>query len=217
MIKVLSLSIFEKVVVLDKNEEVLCIRKKLLPESWVNLKSIVPLNLDKFVQKCSQAGFEFIKRSDAENDSSYKQIIPYIVLQTTDHNKTAVYQRRGSEQRLRDLWSLGVGGHINPVDMSSQKKTFKQILTAGINRELGEELDQMPVKNTPEFIGLISEDITDVGKVHLGAVFRIKTNHPEKFMPGEELFQFKWVKTSHLSGLNLELWSEMAKELLAKN
>ncbi len=204
-------------VVLDKNEKVLCIKKDLLPESWVSLKSIVPLNLAIFVEECSKAGFEFIKRLDAENDSSYKQIIPYIILQTKDHEKTAIYQRQGSEQRLNDLCSLGIGGHINPVDVSRQKDSFQQILIAGMERELNEELDQMPENSSPEFIGVISEDITDVGKVHLGAVFRIETNSPEKFLPGEELFQFIWEKTNSLHQLNLELWSTMALELLADN
>ncbi len=152
---------------------------------------------------------------DVENDSSYKQIIPYIVLQTMDSDKTAVYQRQGSEERLHDLWSLGIGGHINPVDMDTSKDAFKQILIAGMERELDEELEQMPEHDQPEFLGVISEDITDVGKVHLGAVFGINTNSPEIFLPGDELFQFKWEKTSDLQQLNLELWSTMAMELLS--
>lgn len=202
---------------MDKNEKILCIKRDLLPDSWVTQKSVVSLELDMFIENCSTSGFEFIKRIDAENDSSYKQIIPYIILQTKNHCKTAIYQRQGSEQRLHDLWSLGIGGHINPVDVNTQKDSFKQILIAGMERELSEELDQMPENSSPEFIGVISEDITDVGKVHLGAVFRMETNSPEKFSPGEELFQFTWAKTNSLYTLNLELWSTMALELLPDN
>ena len=202
---------------MNKNEKILCIKRDLLPESWVTQKSVVSLELDMFIENCSTLGFEFIKRIDAENDSSYKQIIPYIILQTKDHCKTAIYQRQGSEQRLHDLWSLGIGGHINPVDVNTPKDSFKQILIAGMERELSEELDQMPENSSPEFIGVISEDITDVGKVHLGAVFKIETNNPENFLPGEELFQFIWEKTNSLHQLNLELWSTMALELLADN
>ena len=200
---------------MDKNEKVLCIKRDLLPESWVAQKSVVSLKLDIFIENCSTSGFEFVKRIEAENDSSYKQIIPYIILQTKDHGKTAIYQRQGSEQRLHDLWSLGIGGHINPVDVNTKKDSFKQILITGMQREIDEELEKMPEELSPEFVGVISEDITDVGKVHLGAVFRIKTNSPEKFLPGEELFQFTWAKTNSLHKLNLELWSTMALELLA--
>ncbi|NOX35804.1 MAG: phosphoesterase [Deltaproteobacteria bacterium] len=197
------------------NEKVLCIKRQLLPKSWVRKKSIIPLELDIFIKNCSMAGFEFINRTSAETTPSYKQIIPYIILQTADVQKTAVYNRQGSEQRLHDLWSVGIGGHINPVDMKAQNYSFKQILIAGIKRELNEELDQRPKEDQPGFIGLISEDVTDVGNVHLGAVFRILTTTPEKYLPGTELFQFRWEKTKNIGKLNMELWSELALELIS--
>ena len=200
---------------MSKNESVLCIKRDLLPASWVCKKSIVPLELDDFIEKCCASGFEFINRSDAEKDVSYKQIIPYIVLQTQDFEKTAIYNRQGSEQRLHDLWSIGIGGHINPIDMETQTTSFLQILTVGMERELQEELDQRPKGDLPLFVGVISEDVTDVGKVHLGAVFRILTSTPEKFLPGSELFQFTWEKTRNLEQLNLELWSKLALKLLS--
>ena len=200
---------------MSKNESVLSIKRDLLPASWVCKKSIVPLELDDFIEKCCASGFEFINRSDAEKDVSYKQIIPYIVLQTQDFEKTAIYNRQGSEQRLHDLWSIGIGGHINPIDMETQTTSFLQILTVGMERELQEELDQRPKGDLPLFVGVISEDVTDVGKVHLGAVFRILTSTPEKFLPGSELFQFTWEKTRNLEQLNLELWSKLALKLLS--
>ena len=200
---------------MSKNESVLSIKRDLLPASWVCKKSIVPLELDDFIEKCCASGFEFINRSDAEKDVSYKQIIPYIVLQTQDFEKTAIYNRQGSEQRLHDLWSIGIGGHINPIDMETQTTSFLQIMTVGMERELQEELDQRPKGDLPLFVGVISEDVTDVGKVHLGAVFRILTSTPEKFLPGSELFQFTWEKTRNLEQLNLELWSKLALKLLS--
>jgi len=201
----------------NKSEAVLCIKKKLLPESWVQRKSIVPLGLDLFTEKSSAAGFEFINRPDAEKDPSYKQVIPYIVLQTMDFKKTAIYNRQGSEKRLHDLWSIGIGGHINPIDMETQKDSFAQILITGMERELKEELAQRPENDLPHFIGVINEDITDVGKVHIGAVFRILTNSPEKFLAGSELFQFAWEETKALEKLNLELWSNLALELISSS
>ncbi len=200
---------------MTKNESVLCIKRKHLPKSWVQNKSIVPLEFDTFIDKCAAAGFEFVNRQDAEKDSSYKQIIPYIILQTQDLEKTAVYNRQGSEKRLHDLWSLGIGGHINPVDVDTHESSFKQILISGMERELDEELEQKPMGYHQNFIGVISEDITDVGKVHLGAVFRILTDSPDKFIPGSELFQFTWEKTHKLDTLNFELWSKLTLELVS--
>lgn len=195
-------------------ESVLCIKRNLLPNTWVQKKSIVPLTLDLFIENCIQAGFRFIDRTKAETDPSCKQIIPYIILQTKDFEKTAVYNRQGSEKRLHDLWSIGIGGHINPVDQTGQNDSFQQILIAGMERELDEELDLRPEKDHPDFIGVISEEVTDVGKVHLGAVFRILTPSPEQFAPGPELFQFRWENTDTLDRLNLELWSRLALKLI---
>ncbi|MBU1341234.1 MAG: phosphoesterase [Proteobacteria bacterium] len=199
------------------NETVFCIKRDFLPESWVQKKSVVPMGLDVFIEKCATAGFEFINRLAAEKDPSYKQIIPYIILQTTDFEKTAIYNRQGNEQRLHDLWSIGIGGHINPVDMETQTTSFHQILITGMERELNEELDQRPKAELPKFVGVISEEITDVGKVHLGAVFRILTTAPEKYLPGSELFQFAWKKTKNLKELNLELWSKLALKLISES
>ena len=103
----------------------------------------------------------------------------------------------------------------NPIDRQTLNDSFFQILTAGMERELAEELEQRSKKDHPDFIGVISEDITDVGKVHLGAVFRILTDTPEKFVPGSELFDFKWAKTKNLEQLNLELWSNLALRLIS--
>jgi len=197
------------------SETVLCIKRNMLPESWVKSRSIVPLDLDVFMETCSLSGFEFLNRKDAEKDPEYKQVIPYIVLQTSDMKKTALYHRKGSEKRLHDLWSVGIGGHINPIDRGGQDTSFRQILTAGMERELNEELDKRPLNETPDFMGVISEDITDVGKVHLGAVFRILTDHPEEYLPGTELFQFTWTETGSLYTLNMELWSSLALCLLS--
>ena len=200
---------------MTENETVLCIKRNRLPKSWVQKKSVVPLRMDQFIETCSNAGFEFVNRPDAETDPNYKQIIPYILLQTRDLDKTAVYNRQGSEKRLHDLWSIGIGGHINPIDMKGQNYSFSQTLTAGMERELDEELTQRPKKDYPDFIGVINEAVTDVGKVHLGGVFRILTDTPEKFIPGPELFQFSWKKTKTLENLNMELWSALALKLIS--
>ncbi len=105
---------------MEKNEKVLCIKRDRLPLEWVKEKSIVPLQFDQFISTCSNAEFNFIDRPMAENDPSFKQIIPYIIIQTADLKKTAIYNRQGSEKRLHDLWSLGIGGHINPIDQENK-------------------------------------------------------------------------------------------------
>ena len=216
-------------------ETVLCIKRSELPGTWLKEKSLVPMSLDIFVNYCGNAGFKFIDRELAERQPELKQIIPYIILQTKDRKRTAIYNRQGSEKRLHDLWSIGIGGHINPVDsvnsymsgsnrkqsvqkvQKEQKDSFRQILMAGMHRELNEELLKRNKADSPQFIGIINEDITEVGKVHLGAVFAILTDSPETYQAGSELFQFKWMETKELRQLNMELWSILALDLVTPN
>lgn len=194
-------------------EKVLCIPRNKLPENWVSRRSIVPMTLEDFTGVGTQSGFSFMDRPVVEQDPGYKQIIPYILLQNSDRELTAAYCRKGSEARLHDLWSVGIGGHINPEDQAGTGEDFKKTVLNGMARELAEELIHRPASDRVEFLGVISEDITPVGSVHLGAVFRMETGTPEGYVPGPELYRFQWKKTSDLAALSLELWSELALEL----
>ena len=195
-------------------EKVLCVKRNNLPENWVQKKSIIVMEETAFFEKCSSFEFEFKDRTFVEKDSNFKQIIPYIVLQTKNLKDIAIYKRKGSEERLHDLWSIGIGGHINPIDADENQNSLKKIIITGMERELDEELSNMCDKDLPQFIGLINEEETDVGSVHIGAVFRIITENKNDYTSGDELVDFQWMKTEKAANLNLELWSKLAFELL---
>ncbi len=195
-------------------EKVLCMKRKDLPEKWVQKKTILKLNESIFFKTCSTFDFEFKAREVIENNPDFKQIIPYIVIQTKDLKHIAVYKRKGSEERLHDLWSIGIGGHINPIDANKNPDSIKDIVIAGIQRELDEELEKIGVGDKPVFAGVINEEATDVGSVHIGVVFMILTNNKNDYIGGDELVDFQWVETKKVSTLNLELWSKLAIELI---
>jgi predicted NUDIX family phosphoesterase len=96
-----------------------------------------------------------------ERDRSFKQIIPYLVLR--DGPRWFLMRRTtaGGDERLHGRYSIGVGGHMNPGDAG---------LLGGLRREWNEEL---VASFTPKFqlVGLLNDDTTDVGAVHLGAVY----------------------------------------------
>lgn len=201
---------------MSHREKVLCIKRELLPTAWVEEKSVMDMDESLFFATCNRAGFEFRERGIVETDPSFKQIIPYVVIQTIDLKLTAAYLRNGSEQRLHDLWSLGIGGHINQEDCPA-RSSFKEVLMAGMMRELDEELIKRPGNDIPSFSGIINEEKTPVGCVHLGAVFTLKTQNPDLFKPGPELANFTWKETETLAKLNLELWSRLALDLMGYN
>jgi predicted NUDIX family phosphoesterase len=103
----------------------------------------------------------FEPRLAMEADPSFKQIIPYLVLRDGERYFLMRRTRAGGDSRLHDAWSIGVGGHVNPGDRD---------LAGGLLREWTEELIADFV---PEFrlVGLLNDDTTEVGRVHLGAVY----------------------------------------------
>lgn len=103
----------------------------------------------------------FVHRSDAEVDPSQKQVIPYLVLRDADRWFLMRRTRAGGDARLHDRWSIGVGGHLNPGDGD---------VVGGLRREWAEEL---VADFEPDFIlvGLLNDDTTPVGAVHVGIVY----------------------------------------------
>jgi predicted NUDIX family phosphoesterase len=103
----------------------------------------------------------FEPRAAMERDPRFKQVIPYLVLRDRGRYFLMRRTRAGGDERLHDRFSIGVGGHLNPGDVD---------LPGGLAREWAEEL---AADFVPEFrlLGLLNDDQTDVGRVHLGVVY----------------------------------------------
>ncbi len=103
----------------------------------------------------------FAPRRAMEADPSFKQVIPYLVLRDGPRVFLMRRTRAGGDARLHDRWSIGVGGHLNPGDGD---------IHGGLLREWREEVT---AGFEPEFrlLGLLNDDTTDVGRVHLGVVY----------------------------------------------
>lgn len=109
----------------------------------------------------------YLERPIAEEDSSFKQLIPYVVVR--DGARTFLMRRTdaGGDARLHGKASIGVGGHLNPVDEG------EDALMAGLRREWSEEL-VAGWEPTFQLIGLLNDDSNPVGAVHLGVVFTVE-------------------------------------------
>lgn len=192
------------------NEKVLCIKKENLPNKWIEKYVSLNINENEFEKKINSFEVIFESRNLAEKNFELKQIIPYILIQNSKENLTGIYKRKGSEKRLEDLWSAGIGGHINNFDC---KKTVYETIKNGMLRELSEEIINLPKKYSISFCGIINEEETEVGNVHLGAVYKIISDDTNAFLPGEELDSFQFYNTSDLINLNMEIWSGLALKL----
>src|SRR4051812_50009181 len=110
---------------------------------------------------------EYRPRSEVEDDPSLKQIIPYVVLQCEDSVFCYTRGKSQGEARLHRRRSLGVGGHVAEADADG-KRSFEAYEMA-MRRELDEEVEvQSPGRM--RLMGLINDDSTPVGQVHLGVV-----------------------------------------------
>ena len=122
----------------------------------------------------------FLSRAQAENDSAYKQIIPYVLLAFQDRVLHYVRGKKAGEQRLVAKGSIGIGGHMNESD-ESLFAWDEQAYRAGVEREVNEEI-KIDTQFQDGIVALLNDDTTEVGRVHLGIVhvFRLAQQKVEK-------------------------------------
>jgi len=135
-------------------------RAELFPDGAPHGFSPGGLDLLDRIYECGH----FADRARVEEDPSLKQIIPYAVV-VRDDDVFRFRRRGGGERRLIGLASVGVGGHVNPPDAGD-------VILDALERELTEEL-YLPDERHVELLGLLNDDTTPVGSVHLGVVARV--------------------------------------------
>lgn len=153
----------------------------------------------------------FLPRKDVESDPSYKQLIPYCIFRC---GGLIFHYRRGQaggEGRLHSRRSIGIGGHISATDPLHGERVY----AAAMHREIAEEviLDSTVRESC---VGLINDDETAVGQVHLGIVHVFELDSA-KVLPREESI----LETGFASPTELlqqrdqfETWSQICLEHL---
>ena len=109
----------------------------------------------------------FLDRPVAEESPEWKQLIPYVLVRDGEDVFLMERTDAGGDARLHRKASIGVGGHLNPVDEGEDP------LMVGLAREWSEEL---VADWTPEYrlAGMLNDDSNPVGAVHIGVVFEVQ-------------------------------------------
>jgi predicted NUDIX family phosphoesterase len=189
-------------------EHVLVITRQLLDQLG-SFQGFQP-EVDRYLHAMLAPGANFfMERPAAELDPSHKQLIPYSIFH---HNGRYLCYTRGGksgEKRLVAKSSVGIGGHINPVDQGHDG-LGESMYYNSIEREITEEL-VIGGTHTQEVIGLINDDSTEVGSVHLGVVHRFELSSDDVKSNEDAIQNLRFHSLQELidSRDQLETWSQI--------
>lgn len=158
---------------MKQDEKVLVVARNIIFKDgvWQGIKTD---NLNYYLNLI-KTNYQFKKRGEVEGDPSWQQIIPYILFSYKDKYFLYKYLEKAGEQRLIKDYMLGVGGHINPIDI----KNGKDILEIGTMREWNEEVDYKGNILSKKIVGILNDDTRPVEKVHLGLIYHFIGDSPK--------------------------------------
>ncbi len=172
-----------------------------------------------FMAILEREGF-FVERAYAERTPALKQPIPYCLVIKEDQVFLLTRSKQGGETRLHNKLSIGVGGHVEPVDLPTSEELElhpdwnrrNPIPKAALREATLEELEiegDFKLKT----VGLINDDTNPVGSVHIGIVMLLIVDGSVRVRETEQL-SGKFVSLDELKqfardGANLETWSSL--------
>jgi predicted NUDIX family phosphoesterase len=187
-------------------EQVLVIPRSTVMDDpgWLGVRDA---DLEGFEELVAREG-SFKPRPAMEIDRSWKQVIPYLVLREGERYFLMRRTKAGGDARLHDRYSIGVGGHLNPGDGD---------LAGGLRREWREEV-RADFEPAFELIGLLNDDTTDVGSVHLGAVYLADSGGLPVAIRETDKLVGEFASRAEVAGVvdRMETWSALVFEHLER-
>src|SRR5690606_3024058 len=185
---------------MDKmKQKILCIKSEKLFKfgKWNGLKTDDLEELYDLLLKES----EFRPRGELEEDPSYKQIIPQVVLKFKDRYFLH-RQVDGNESRLNSLHPLPLGGHVEEFDANENN----DLIQTALLRELDEEAEVDSNIIDKRFLGIIYlEDNNPVNLVHIGIMYIFELD--------EDLVELREEKLEKVGFVDLNYLKEHINEL----
>lgn len=162
-----------------------------------------------------------LERPRCETDSLYAHFATYCIVQN-EKGEILTYKRnkRSTEQRLHDLWSIGVGGHVQ----AKYEDNLETILNRDTSRELYEELyncddncsdNDLHIESKGMFIMYTNTD--EVSSNHIAVVSRCSFSKEQvnAFNFSDELKDHVWLHPDELISMKekdemfFESWSDI--------
>lgn len=176
-------------------------------------------DVDSYLPRLLAPGVpRFMVRSEAETNPDFKQLIPYVIISCDGKILSYVRGKRAGETRLVGKRSIGIGGHINPVDeMPLLDSDFLDAYLAAVRREVAEEVT-IEAGHRDRIVALLNDDSTEVGKVHLGIVHHWVLEAPNVTKREQMITQMAFMTPAELHDVreSLESWSQLCLDRFEK-
>lgn len=186
-------------------EKVMVVPTELLEKHLTN-KSFITEEIPHIIDIIME-NHQYVSREYAEYASEYKQIIPYAVLASNAGYFLTKRLKTQTEKRLHGMYSIGLGGHINP-----QEESQGDVIIAGMRRELSEEvgLEDFQVCSCA---GIINDHAADVSNYHIGLLYPLIVDENIRVQEISKMTG-KWASQKEIDGLfdEMESWSQIAWE-----
>lgn len=155
--------------IVAKEEQVLVFKREVFEK--LGMFHGLKFDVEDYLQQLFAPGvLSFMPRSKAENDPSFKQLIPYVIMTCDGKYLNYVRGKKAGETRLVEKRSMGIGGHINPEDQAPLFDTgYRETYLTAVEREVAEEVN-VNTTHTSRIAALLNDDTNEVGQVHLGVV-----------------------------------------------
>ncbi|RKY11718.1 MAG: hypothetical protein DRP52_05525 [Planctomycetota bacterium] len=162
---------------------------------------------------------EFMLRPEAEKDPTHKQLIPYVLIRCGEKYLTYVRGKRAGETRLVGNRSMGIGGHINPVDNEVPLfgVDYREIYENAVQREVDEEIN-IDGSRSDRIVALLNDDTNEVGAVHLGVVHILTLDNENVTRREQMITQLEFMTLEQLRAVRdeMETWSQLCLDGLEK-
>jgi len=194
---------------MPREEQVLVIERKVLEQ--VGMFQGLTFDVDNYLRELFVQGVpRFMPRSQVEENPAYKQLIPYVLMSYQDKYLSYIRGRRAGEARLVGNRSIGIGGHINPVDNEIPlfDTDFSELYRTAVEREVAEEVS-VETSHTDRVVALLNDESNEVGSVHLGIVHHWILDAPNVSKREQMITQMAFMRPAELHEVRdtLETWS----------
>jgi len=201
-----------------QEEQVLVVPRSVVEE--VGMFHGLVFDVDNYLEKLFAADVpSFLPRPEAEQDPSHKQLIPYVLIKCGEKYLTYVRGKRAGETRLVGKRSVGIGGHINPVDNEVPLFgiDYREIYENAVQREVDEEIN-IDGSRSDRIVALLNDDTNEVGAVHLGVVHVLTVDNENVTRNEQMITQLEFMTLDELHAVRdeMETWAQLCLDGLEK-